>query len=271
MPSASSDAPARPDAPEDYPWVGPSVSSALLLGTGVVDLEPAREVQVPSEELAQALVDTAAIEQALEQEGAPPLSERTLVVAVGSNQTPRTIARKYRRSGRELPVTTPFVRCTVRDLAVGHVAHVAALGYVPAAPYRAVGERMELVATWFDDEQLAVVDATEPNYDRLRLPAARFPVHLATGERPEHFDVYASRWGVLALEDGAPIPLRHRQQELFDDLVALTGAQHMIGDAAEICAELAASPQALRMLALQHGLVASDGLPRTGTPPELLS
>ena len=261
MPSASPDAPARPDAPEDYPWVGPSVSSALLLGSGVVDLESPREVEAPSEELAQALVDTAAIEQALEQEGALPLSERTLVIAVGSNQTPRTIARKYRRSGRDLPVTTPFVRCTVHDLAVGHVAHIAAPGYVPAAPYRAKGQRMELVVTWFDEEQLAVVDDTEPNYHRLCLRAEDFPLTLATGDRPAHFDVYASRWGVLT--DGEqPIPLRHRQQELFDELVALTDSPLTRGDAAQVCEALAADPEALHRLVTEHGLVARDGLTR---------
>jgi hypothetical protein len=153
------------------------------------------------------------------------------------------------------------VRCTVHDLAVGHVAHTAAPGYVPAAPYRADGQRMELVATWFDAEQLAVVDATEPNYDRVRLPAAHFPVRLGTGEEPQHVDVYASRWGVLARED-APIPLRHRQQELFDELVALTGDERLIGDAAEICARLAAEPELVHDLAREHGLVAADGLPR---------
>jgi hypothetical protein len=120
---------------------------------------------------------------------------------------------------------------------------------------------MELVATWFDAEQLAVVDATEPNYDRVRLSAASFPVTLATGEQPEHVDVYASRWGVLA-RDGVPIPLRHRQQELFDELVGLTGDERLIGDAAEVCARLAEDPDALLALARAHELVAADGLPR---------
>jgi hypothetical protein len=203
-------------------------------------------------------VDRSAIEQALAAEGAAPLAERTLVVAVGSNQTPRTIARKYDRSGRRVRRTTPFVRCTVHHLAVGHVPRAAAPGYVPAAPFRAEGERMELVATWFDAEQLAVVDGTEPNYDRVRLPAAHFPLRLATGERPAHFDVYASRWGVLA--DGVPIPLRHRQQELFDELVGLTGDRRLAGGAAEVCARLAEDPDALLALARSHGLVAADGL-----------
>ena len=59
-----------------------------------------------------------------------------------------------------------------------------------------------------------------------------------------------------------PIPLRHRQQEMFDELVALTGSPLTRGDAAEVCAALAASPQALHQLITAHGLVAADGLPR---------
>ena len=171
---------ARPDslpstvAPEEYPWLGPSAASALLLADGVVDLEPGADGGAddagshqdsavpaqPAEDQVTPLVDRAAIEQVLAAAGAAPLAERTLVLAVGSNQTPWTIARKYRRSGRDIDVTTPFVRCTVHGLAVGHVPSSAAPGYLPAAPYRAEGERMELVATWFDEEQLAVVDAT---------------------------------------------------------------------------------------------------------------
>ena len=34
-------APAEAFAPEEYPWVGPAVRSALLLSDGVVDLDPA--------------------------------------------------------------------------------------------------------------------------------------------------------------------------------------------------------------------------------------
>lgn len=248
-------------APEDYPWLGPAVRSALLRSEGVVELDPSGGVDAPSEQLEEALIDTAAIEQALAADGVAPLAERTLVVAVGSNQTPQTIARKYHRSGRRIPATTPFVRCTVHNLAVGHVAHTAAPGYVPAAPYLAPGERMELVATWFDDEQLEVVDATEPNYDRVRLSTDDFPLTLATGVRPAHFDVYASLWGVIAREE-QPIPLRHRQQEMFDELVGLTGDPLTHGEAAEVCAALAASPEALHELVTVHELVVGDGLPR---------
>ncbi|MGP5717942.1 hypothetical protein ACTXO9_18860 [Brachybacterium tyrofermentans] len=262
MSSSTTSAPTLPDAPEDYPWTGPAVRSALLLGSGIVDLDPEGADDAPTEASSgdrdRALVDVATIDQALAAEGAAPLAERTLVVAVGSNQTPETIARKYARSGRDLQIATPFVRCTVHGLAVGHCAHTSASGYIPATPYRADGERMELVATWFDDAQLAVLDETEPNYERVRLDASLFPLSLATGEEPARYDVYASSWGVVAHE--RPIPLRLRQQEMFDELVAITGAPVLIGDAAEVCARLAAAPDALNTLVREHGLVAEDGL-----------
>ncbi len=260
MPRPSATDPAHPDAPEDYPWAGEAVRSALLLREGIVDLDPPGGVRAPTAQQARPRVDVAAIEQALAAEGAAPLRQRTLVVAVGSNQTPRTIARKYRRSGEDLQIATPFVRCTVRHLAVGHLAHSSARGYVAAAPYRADGERMELVATWFDAAQLAVLDRTEPNYHRLRLRAEEFPLTLATGERPAQFEVYASRWGLIGQD--RPIPLRHRQQELFDELVGRTGAELLIGHAAEICARLAERPEALHELVRTHALVVPDGLPR---------
>ena len=117
------------------------------------------------------------------------------------------------------------------------------------------------MATWFDEEQLAVVDETELNYDRVRLSTDDFPLTLATGERPVQFDVYASRWGVISQEQ-QPIPLRHRQQELFDELVGLTDSPLTRGDAAEVCDVLAAAPQALHQLITAHSLVAADGLPR---------
>ncbi|WP_114853866.1 hypothetical protein [Brachybacterium sp. YJGR34] len=251
--------PALP-APEDYPWIDGGLRSVLLHDAGVLDLETGRSGPPDAAEGTPPLVDAQEIDRALAAAGAAPLAERTLVLAVGSNQAPATIARKYRRAARSLNLATPFVRCTVHGLGVGYVANSAAAGFVPAAPFRAVGERRELIATWFDDDQLAAIDETEPNYDRVRLDAADFPLELATGQRPAHLDLYASHRGVLARV--RPLPLRRHQQELFRALAALTGDELVEGEAATICRELAARPEALRELVLAHGLVAEDGLPR---------
>jgi hypothetical protein len=110
------------------------------------------------------------------------------VAAVGSNASPAVLARKL-SSLRE-----GWVALEPADLAgvqVGHSAHVSAGGYVPAAPYRWPGTAAVVVG-WFDDRQLALLDATEPNYVRRRLELG--------------VEVYVSRWGVVALE-GRPVPL----------------------------------------------------------------
>lgn len=204
------------------------------------------------------------VDRALTAEGAAPLDQRTLVVAVGSNQSPAVIARKYRRAGYDGPAATAFLRCTVEDLAVGHSAHVSARGYIAAAPRHAPGEVTDLVATWFDQAQLSIVDRSEPNYERLELTGVDYPLELVTGTRPSRFAVYASRWGVIA--DGPPLDFQPGQHKLFGLLGALTGTEAFSGEAAEVCARLAGEPEKIGELLREHALVVPDGLPRTLTP-----
>lgn len=67
---------------------------------------------------------------------------------------------------------------------VGHSAHVSVGGYIPAAPYAGAGSTQVMLG-WFEPAQLALLDATEPNYERRHLDAG--------------VDVYVSRWGVIAV------------------------------------------------------------------------
>lgn len=92
---------------------------------------------------------------------------RTLVVAVGSNADPAIMARKLLAAG--LAPCVPFVGCTVQNLAVGHSAHQNPRGYIPAAPFHRSGSAMRLVATWLNESELEALDATEPNYARIRV------------------------------------------------------------------------------------------------------
>jgi hypothetical protein len=72
------------------------------------------------------------------------------------------------------------------------------------------------VVGWPDPEQLARLDETEPNYRRLRLSCADYPLRLEGGGVLPAFDVYESRWGVLS-DPAGPIPLP-TQPELFERL-----------------------------------------------------
>jgi hypothetical protein len=56
-----------------------------------------------------------------------------------------------------------------------------------------------VVVGWFDPQQLATLDATEPNYVRRHLDAG--------------VDVYTSRWGVVAV-GGAAVPLTSQERLL---------------------------------------------------------
>lgn len=146
------------------------------------------------------------------------VDDRTLVLAVGSNAAPTVLAGKLRRAGATGPV--PIVRAEVEGLAVGHSAHVSRGGYVPAAPYARAGPTSTWAA-WLTDEQRAAIDATEPNYARIRLRASDYPLRLEGGSPPAFCEVYASRWGVLAT-DGIPLPLG-TQVELHARLADVPG------------------------------------------------
>jgi hypothetical protein len=132
------------------------------------------------------------------------LDGRHLVLAVGSNASPGVLTGKLRRAGATGSV--PMVRVEVDGLAVGHSAHVSRGGYVPAAPY-AASDTTTAWGLWLTREQRVALDATEPNYTRVRLRAADRPIALEDGGPPTAYELYVSRWGVLAVDGERPVPL----------------------------------------------------------------
>lgn len=125
----------------------------------------------------------------------PDWPGRTAVVAVGSNGVPAVLHAKLTAAG--VADDVPFLPCVVHGLGVAHSAHVSAGGYVPrtafAGPPPGPPVELALLVSWFTDRQLAALDATEPNYRRLPLPAGCKSSPEVAGAQ-----VYVSRWGVLA-------------------------------------------------------------------------
>lgn len=145
-----------------------------------------------------------------------PWGRRHLVVAVGSNASVRTIRAKL-TSRRASPVV-PLVPGVLVGVSVGHSAHVSLGGYVAAAPYERPGGAVRVAAGWFDDDQLAALDASEPNYRRARLSTSRYPLSLVHLAPPSEFWVYRSVWGLLTHEAHV-LPL-HPQRSLHRVLAA---------------------------------------------------
>ncbi|WP_109000562.1 hypothetical protein [Streptomyces rishiriensis] len=142
---------------------------------------------------------------------------RTPVVAVGSNASPAQLRHKMAESGAVSPI--PMVRARVTGIDVGVSAHISRLGYVSASPVNAPGAARQLFVIWLDADQLATLDATEPNYDRVLLPAPGFRVELENGEALLDTFAYVNHHGVL--HDGSGTPRGHPgQRALLSELLS---------------------------------------------------
>lgn len=174
------------------PWEYPGRSakhSGLMLGPSFVPLTPP-----PNDDWGAALVDGAGtLDRALALAGGPPIAQRALVLAVGSNAAPAVMRREF--ASLIVDAVVPFVAVTVEGFGVGHSAHVSRTGFIAATGYRAPGEVTATFASWLDEEQLACLDATEPNYRRHRLSARHLPVRLDGGSTAAQVHLYDSVWG----------------------------------------------------------------------------
>lgn len=110
------------------------------------------------------------------------------------------------RAALGVDAVVPFVAVTVAGLRVGHSAHVSRTGFIAATGFRSSTAKSATFASWLDEEQLACLDASEPNYVRQPLD---LPATLDSGRPASDLWVYDSIWGVLGHPDDGP-PGRRR-------------------------------------------------------------
>ena len=106
------------------------------------------------------------------------------------------MARKFAAQG--VSGLVPMVVAQVTGVGVGFAAHVAAAGYVPTAPLPSDATQ-DLAVLLLDPSQVVALDATEPNYRRAVLDAARTEVVLPSGEVLTSVAVYAGERGMLGV------------------------------------------------------------------------
>ena len=230
--------PQRIPPPLDYPFTA-AVDDGLLLGNRVAPMTLA-----PGGTVGAATVQDGAggiaLDGLLRGRGLAPCERRVLVVAVGSNAAPEVMLRKF--TGRSVSTLVPLIRCRVGGIGVGFSAHVSRQGFVAATPFADPGGELVLIGSLLDDDQLAALDATEPNYVRLRLDAAAYPLTiLGSGERPAAWSVYDSIHGVLTIDD-EPVRLIP-QVDLHARLRAVESVAAIAGLGADAVAALASLQQ----------------------------
>ncbi|MCW2938479.1 MAG: hypothetical protein JWN00_1464 [Actinomycetia bacterium] len=199
-------------APLTYPGRALDGPAALLLDDSLFDLWPGA---TPTGRWLVNGDEVATLDDMLADAGAAPMSERHPVLAVGSNAAPAQLARKFSRAGVRPAVPITAVR--VHGIAAGVSAHISRPGYIPAAPITVDGETSDLFVTWLDDAEVQAMDETEPNYHRVRLPAA-YPVTLPGEQAVPDCWVYVSKHGCLLDRSGEPRRLV-AQRELISALL----------------------------------------------------
>lgn len=227
------------------PWEYPGVrapSAGLLVGERFFPLEVvancrAGQLDVVDVEARWSPVGgpVLSLDEVLRRQAVAATDERTVVVASGSNAAPAVMQRKCCLG--DVSAVVPFLPATVGNLGIGHSAHVSVTGYMAAAPFPADGVSTPVVVSLLDHRQVACLDDTEPNYEPRWVDGERFPLQLATGERPATYRLYESRWGVVA-PGRSPVALG-RQQDLFERLWELPGAEDVVGPGDDVRAVMA--------------------------------
>ena len=141
---------------------------------------------------------------------APRPANRAPVLAVGSNAAPSQMRHKFARPGVSLVI--PMALARIEGLASGLAVEISSVGYIPATPIVGEGLRSNLFVQWLDANQLATLDATEPGYRRVLIPAGDpdeggVRVTLPSGEVLGAVYAYMSTRGCLVGPDGTPLHL----------------------------------------------------------------
>jgi hypothetical protein len=139
------------------------------------------------------------------------LSGRTPVLAVGSNQSPEQLCRKFAHFDGACDV--PVTRGWLGDFDIVYATHVTRYGSVPGNLHHVPGARVRLSVTWLDARQLDAVNVTEiagENYVFARLQS--IDLRLDCGLRLDSVFAYVSLHGSLN-ERGSPIGLAAMRAE----------------------------------------------------------
>ncbi len=123
------------------------------------------------------------------------LSGRRAVLAIGSNACAAQLATKFRN--QRCSDVVPGLLVDVEALVVRPSAHFSRSGYWPFAPARLDGATAKYVLTLLDDDQVAVLDRTEPNYERVVLDPTVHRVRSGSAALERPVEVYVSHHGVV--------------------------------------------------------------------------
>jgi hypothetical protein len=204
-------------APLTYPGAAPDSSAVLVTETHALPVRPSRTAALGQWRVKLSTGESKALDEVLGERKAALTGDRVPVLAVGSNAAPAQIRRKLSTAG--LAAAVPITAAIVDGLSVGVSAHVGKAGYIPATPVPdPLAKSQPMWVTWLAPEELRTVDETEPNYDRMHVPAA-CSIRLTAGQALSECWLYVSHHGYLIDRSGEPRKLTD-QSGLISSLLA---------------------------------------------------
>ena len=134
----------------------------------------------------------------------PNVSERIPVLAVGSNQSPEQLARKFPSTAwGEIPTS----RVHLQDFDTVFSAHVTGYGSIAATLHPAPGTCVSLYVNWLDPRQLLAMHETElPNENYTYNQLENIQISVDAGPHLTAVNLYIGRHGAYVPE-GYSIPL----------------------------------------------------------------
>jgi hypothetical protein len=137
------------------------------------------------------------------------------LLSYGANASPVELARKLAGTDPVVPVALT----EVGDLDAVFSAHASPRGGLGAAVQRSPGTWIEVALTYLHEDSLALIDATEWNYDRIAMPG-------------RELEAYVSKHGCLMLDGTevalAAVPARGRRFPAMETLDAVEAVRAKI-------------------------------------------
>jgi hypothetical protein len=139
----------------------------------------------------------------------------TPLLSYGANASPVELARKLAGTDPVVPVALT----EVGDLDVVFSAHASPRGGLGAAVQRSQGTWIEVGLTYLHEDSLPLIDAGEPNYDRIAMPG-------------REVEAYVSKHGCLVLGGSeialAAVPARGRRFQAMTTIDAVEAVRAAI-------------------------------------------
>jgi hypothetical protein len=162
---------------------------------------------------------------------------RTPVLAVGSNQSPDQLRRKF--GGFATSLVIPVTRAWLADFDVVFATHVTRYGAIPGNLWPVPGMRVRLSINWVTQDQLTHMHESEiagENYVYARLPG--IDLSIIDGPRLDSAFAYVSRHGAMNV-DGKPAGLaalaaEGRPHRALDQAAALARLRDEMAPAADL-------------------------------------